>query len=105
MLIPAAMKELDKAHTAFGQAARENAVRRVGARFARVRPVQLERGGGLSGKVREIGHGLLHPKRHFILRDAAGDFGVEIILVRDLVELAKIVKKTASRGGVIALRI
>ena len=44
VLVPAAMEELDEAHAALGQAARQNAVGGVGARLARIRAVQFEGG-------------------------------------------------------------
>src|SRR6185369_12618358 len=61
MLVPAAMKKLDKPHAALGKAPRQQAVRGVGAGLARVRPIKIEDVRRLLRQVAEFRYGTLHP--------------------------------------------
>src|SRR2546427_12321793 len=89
------MKELDEADAAFGQAPGEQTIRSKRARLLRLFTVKLERARRLFGNIRQLGNRSLHPKGHFILRDARGNFGIAEFLETDLVQLAYRVEKYA----------
>ena len=76
MLIPAAMKQLNEAHAALGQSARQNAVCGKRARLARVRAVALQNCLRLRRQIRQLGNRRLHAISHLVLRHAREDFGI-----------------------------
>ena len=105
MLVPTAMKQLHESHVAFQQPAGQQAVRRIGSGLACFVPVELERGFGLVGEIRQLRYGGLHPERHFVLRDARQDLRVAEILVLDRVELAEIVEEAPPSVSVDTVRV
>ncbi len=97
--IPASVEELGEADTSFSESAGHEGVVGVGAGFAGIFSVELESGLWLVGKVGEFGNGHLHPVGHFVLGDAGLDFGVEKLVVVDLVEFLEVVEGVAAEVG------
>ena len=74
-MIPVAMIELDEAHAALGQPARQQAVRSEGA-IAGLRRRRRRAPLRFLAHVHQVGHARLHPERHLVLRDAGLDLGI-----------------------------
>ena len=70
VLVPAAVIELDEAHVALGEPAREQAVGRVGSGLACSGP-HLEHRVRLLRQIHQVGHRRLHPIRHHAGRCAS----------------------------------
>ncbi len=81
VLIPAAMVQLDEAHAALGQAPGQQTIRRIRARLARVRAVQIKNVFRLAGSVHQLRHRGLHAVRHLRLLNARQDFRIAQPLV------------------------
>ena len=112
VLVPAPMVELDEAHAALGQSARQQAVVGIRARAAGVLAVEVEHRLRLAGQVGEFRHRALHLERHLVLRDARDDFGIAVLLELLAVELgqrveegAPLVARNAGRIGQIQDRV
>ena len=99
VLVPAAMEQLNKAHAAFRQAARQNAICGKRARLARVGTVTLEHRLRLFRQICQFGHGRLHAKRHLVLRYACVDLRIAEGLGVPLVQFRQIVEKPAAHFG------
>ena len=77
VLVPAAVEELDEAHAALGQPARQQAVGGEGARaVATSGPYRSKTDSGSLGEVGQLGHRGLHPVGHLVLGDARDDLRV-----------------------------
>ena len=81
VMVPIAMVELDEAHAALGQAARQQAVRGEGAGLFRVLAVQFEGVRRLFRKIGQFRNRRLHPERHLVLRDAGADLRIAELVV------------------------
>ena len=79
MVIPRAVVELDEAHAAFREPAREQAVRCEGAVARFLHAIRFEHRLGLLGKVRQVRHRGLHLEGHLVLRDARLDLGIDAL--------------------------
>ena len=93
------MEELNEAHAALRQTTREKAVGGEGTGLAGVVTVKLEGARGLFGKIDQVGHGRLHPVRHFVLGDARRDFGIAEFIQFQAIELAQIIDEPAAIVG------
>src|SRR5256886_5237957 len=74
--IPASLIDLCETDTAFGQAPGKKAIVGERAGLFSFRTVEFPGRFGLFAEVRELWHGRLHPKRHFILRDSRIRLGI-----------------------------
>ena len=95
MMIPALVVELDKAHSAFGQAASEQTIGGKTSRFAAIGTIQLERALRLFGKVGDFRHAGLHPVSHFILGDARFNFRIQLALELKFVQGVEFIEQRA----------
>src|SRR5690349_11139763 len=93
MLVPAAVKKLDEAHAALGEAPRQQTIGGECAGLASVRTIELESALRFLREIGELGHGTLHPVRHLVLGDASGDFRIAEFVERETVQLTKIIDK------------
>ena len=87
MLIPAGVVELDEAHVALGEPARQQAIRRVGTRNAGFFAVKVVDVIGFAGQIDDLGHRRLHPVGHLVLVDARFDVRVVPGVGLEFVEL------------------
>ena len=74
VVIPAPVKQLDKPHSAFGQAAGQQAVGGEGSGLFGVRAVEVEDVVGFVAEVGDFRYAGLHPVGHFALGDVKVDF-------------------------------
>ena len=75
VVVPVGIVKLNHAHTAFDEAAGEQAVVGEGG-LSWHRTIQVERGLGFLGDVHQIGHAGLHAVGHFVLADTGGDLRI-----------------------------
>src|SRR5580700_8568189 len=86
MVIPIAMIELDEAHTALGEASREQTIRCEGT-VAGMGSVDIEDTLRLLAHIHKTRHARLHFERHLVLRDTRGDLRIVHRCVLDRIEL------------------
>ena len=105
-MVPIAMVELDEAHAALGQAARQQTIGGEGAGLLRILAVEIERARGLLGDVGQFRHRSLHAERHLVLRHARVGFGIAELRRRHPVQLAQRVQELAPvvRGEALRVR-
>ena len=75
-MVPSAVVELDHAHAALGESAREETVGSVTAVARFFHAVEIEHGLRLVFKIGEVRDARLHFERQLVLRDARGDLGI-----------------------------
>ena len=95
VVVPAAEENLSETHAAFGEAAGHETVVGEGAGLFGLGAVEVPRGSGLVGEIRELGHGGLHAEGEFVL----GDAGVGLGVAHGFVELAIHVVDAVNHGA------
>ena len=105
VLVPAAMVELDEAHTPLGEPTGEDAVRGIRSGLLRLGAVALVDVGGFFGEISEVRHGGLHAEGHLVLIDPGLRFGIVVIGELEAVQRGDIVEHGAAPLGGDAGRI
>ncbi len=105
VVIPAPVKDLDEAHTAFDHPPGEQAVAGKGSVLVDFRSVQVHDVLRFSGDVRQFGNGRLHAEGHFLLGDGGLNLGIADLGEVLSVQLAQRVEHPAADAGVDAAGI
>ena len=100
VLIPADVKELHEANTAFRHTSRKQTVISIAALLMHIRTIEVEHTPGLRGHVSELGHRSLHAIGELVLRNARQNFWILYTIVLELIQLAERIEQLTSPHAV-----
>ena len=105
VMIPAAVKELHKAHVALDHPAREQAVARVRAGLGHFRSVHFQHGFRFLRDIRQLRHAGLHAEGHLLLGDGGGNLRVADLRLMFAVQLGQRIEHAPAHLGIDATGI